>query len=253
MKPALQDLQLESPLNWQQLPQGKFVQKQIERHLNPWWPQVFGYHLLKVGALSSEINTSVCPIKHQINLAGVSGDKQGIIADIHHLPFRENSVDAVLLAHTLDFTHDPHQVLREAHRAVLANGYIFITGFNPFSLTGLFRFFPKLKHSPIAQSRFFNPNRIRDWLNLLGCEVVADQRFIYGSLSKQPSNYTKRWIPGITHQYLSHFGAVYLLVARKRELPLTPTKAKWKVKPKLQPVGQGVRIRSGIRSSTSFK
>ncbi len=251
MKPALQDALLDSPISWQEIPQGKFVQKQIERHLNPWWPQVFGYHLLKVGALSSELNVSACPIKHQINLASV-GPQQGVIADIHHLPFRESSVDAVLLAHSLDFTHDPHQILREAHRVVLANGYIFITGFNPLSLTGLMRFFPTLKKSVIAKSRFFNPNRIRDWLNLLGCEVVADQRFIYSSLAKQPSPYTKRWVPAITHQYLSHFGSVYMLVARKRELPLTPTKAKWKVKPQLQPVGQGVRIRSGAHSKTQF-
>ncbi|WAJ70945.1 class I SAM-dependent methyltransferase [Catenovulum adriaticum] len=250
MKPALQDALLNSPVNWQDMPQGNFVQKQIERHLNPWWPQVFGYHLLKIGHLSSEIDTAYCPIKHQINLA-TSGAKQGVIADVHYLPFSEHSVDAALLAHTLEFTHDPHQVLREAYRALIPNGYIFITGFNPLSLTGVTRFLPKLRQSSLSQARFFNPNRIKDWLHLLGCEVVSDRRFVYGSLSSsRHGHYTKRWIPAITHQYLSHFGAVYLIVARKRELPLTPSKPKWKVKPQLQPVGQGVRIRSGVHSTS---
>lgn len=252
MKPALQDGLLDAPTHWSDLPQGRFVQKQIERHLNQWWPRVFGYHLLKVGQLSAEIDSSACTIKHQINL-GVEGLRQGVIADIHHLPFSENSLDGVLLAHTLDFTHDPHQILREAHRALIPNGYLCITGFNPLSLTGVTRFLPKMRRSAIGQARFFNPNRICDWLQLLGCEVVSDNRFIYGSLSRHPTYFKNRWAPAITHHYLSRLGAVYLIVARKRELPLTPIKPKWKVKPKLQTVGGGVRIRNGAHSNSQSK
>ncbi|WP_440904271.1 class I SAM-dependent methyltransferase [Catenovulum sp. SX2] len=244
MKPALQDLLLDIPTSWNDIPQGGFVKKQVERHLNQWWPTVFGYHLLKVGSLSAEIDSLACPIKHQVNVATL-GDRQGVVADIHHLPFKENSVDAVLLSHTLDYTHDPHQILREAHRVLVANGYLFITGFNPMSLAGLFKILPGRKHSALKQARFFSTNRIGDWLNLLGCEVVNDQRFIYGPLGHQPRHFHNRWLPAITHQYLQRFGAVYLLVARKRELPLTPIKPKWKVKPNLATVGN-VRIRNGV-------
>ncbi|MER2490447.1 class I SAM-dependent methyltransferase [Catenovulum sediminis] len=246
MKPALQDILTDIPSSWSDIPQGGFVRKQVERHLNEWWPQVFGYHLLKVGGLSSEIDTRVCTIKHQINV-GAEGTRHGVISDIHHLPFREHSVDAVLLSHTMDYTHDPHQLLREAHRVLVPNGFIFITGFNPISLAGLIRLLPITKHNALKQARFFSANRIGDWLNLLGCEVVNDVRFIYGALGKQPKAFHSRWAPAITHQYLTRFGAVYLLVARKRELPLTPIKPKWKVKPSLAPVGN-VRIRGGIHS-----
>ncbi|WP_017445085.1 class I SAM-dependent methyltransferase [Gayadomonas joobiniege] len=246
MKPALQDILMGAPASWHEIPQGGFIRKQIERHLNQWLPKVFGYHFLKVGQLSSEIDTQACTIKHQVNVAA-EGARQGVITDIHHLPFKSQSADAILLAHTLDYTHDPHQVLREAHRVLMADGYLFISGFNPFSIAGLYKLWPGNKADPIRQARFFPPARIGDWLSLLGCEVVQDHRFIYNLPGRQPAGCKNRWMPSFTHQYLTRFGSVYLLVARKRELPLTPIKPKWKVKPALAPIGN-VSIGGGARS-----
>lgn len=246
MKPALQDILLEVPSSWGDIPQGGFIRKQIERQLNRWWPQVFGYHLLKVGQLSSEIDTRDCTIKHQVN-AAQQGHRQGVLTDIHHLPFKEQSLDAVLLSHTLDYTHDPHQLLREAHRVLVADGYMFITGFNPLSLAGLYKLWPGDKNDPIRQARFFPALRMGDWLSLLGCEVVSDTRFIFGLPGHQPRSFKNRWLPSITHQYLNRFGSVYLIVARKRELPLTPIRPKWQVKARLSPI-QNVSMGGGARS-----
>ncbi|KMT66483.1 class I SAM-dependent methyltransferase [Catenovulum maritimum] len=249
MKPALQDLLLELPSCWSDLPSGLFVQKQIERHLNPWLPKVFGYHFLKLGRLSTAINTTNCSIKHQVNV-GNEGHNLGVLADIHHLPFSENSVDGILLAQSLDFTSDPHQVLREAHRVLIPDGYIFITGFNPISLTGICRYLPGMKKNLLNNARFFSVNRIGDWLNLLGCEVIDDSRFILspltgGSNKYKPKFLRQSWFSSLSYKYFNRLGSVYLIVARKRELPLTPIKPKWKVKPKLQTV-TNVRIKAGV-------
>ncbi len=59
-----------------------------------------------------------------------------ILADPHWLPFPENSLDLIVLPHALEFTSDPHQLLREVYRAMRAEGQIVISGFNPFSLFG---------------------------------------------------------------------------------------------------------------------
>ncbi|AWB67837.1 SAM-dependent methyltransferase [Saccharobesus litoralis] len=244
MKPALQYNRYNQPYAWDDLPQGKWLRKQTERHLNQWLPRVFGYHMVKLGHLSAEIDCSASPIKHQVNVA-TSGKNIGVKADWHHLPFRENSIDAVLLAHNLDFTHDPHQLLREAHRILIPDGYLIITGFNPISLCGLGRFVPKLKNDLPWSGRFFSPNRVTDWLNLLGCQVVSEQRFVQRSLIWKKAYIKNKSITRFTHKHFSYFGAVYVLIARKRELPLTPIKPKWKLNPKLQTVKVGtVRMRN---------
>ncbi|NTS77855.1 methyltransferase domain-containing protein [Catenovulum sp. SM1970] len=243
MKQAFRDDRLAVPTSWETFPQGKWLNKQVERQLNKWWPRVFGYHLLKLGHLSAEINTSLCPIKHQVNVTEEKSPFSGVVADSHFLPFSEHSVDAVLLAHTLDHTHDPHQILREAHRVLMPDGYLIITGFNPYSLCGLARFLPQMRNKLPWSGRFFSPNRVTDWLSVLGCEVIDQERFVYRSLMVKPSGFSQkmliknRWLAKMSHQYLSPIGCVYMLVARKRELPLTPIKQKWKVNTKIR---QGV-------------
>ena len=52
MKPALGYRQPHYPKSWQALPNGGVIVDEINRVLTPWWPKFFGYHLLKIGALS---------------------------------------------------------------------------------------------------------------------------------------------------------------------------------------------------------
>ena len=63
------------------------------------------------------------------------------VADPHWLPFPENALDLIVLPHALEFTDDPHQLLREVYRAMRPEGQIVIAGFNPFSLFGAKRYF----------------------------------------------------------------------------------------------------------------
>ena len=53
----------------------------------------------------------------------------------------ENSLDLIVLPHALEFTDDPHLMLREAYRVIRPEGQIVIAGFNPFSLFGAKRYF----------------------------------------------------------------------------------------------------------------
>ena len=61
---------------------------------------MYGFHLLKIGNLSAEINTESCAISHQVSVS-LNGSPVQVKADPLHLPFAEKSIDACLLAHTL--------------------------------------------------------------------------------------------------------------------------------------------------------
>ena len=166
----------------------------------------------------------------------------GVIADVDELPFYEHSVDACILSHCLEYHSDPHHILREAHRTLIPGGYIVITGFNPFSLCGLAQLLPFSRQKLPWTGRFFTPSRVKDWLNLLGFEIISDERFIYSSLAR--GNRLSRFAAwrSFGQQYLKPMGSVYLLVARKRVAPLTPIKPKWHARPQFSPVkGAGLR------------
>lgn len=250
MKPALAFRQPHYPKSWQDLPNGDAIVSSIEEKLQPWWQKFFGYHLLKVGALSHDIDTNNSPIKHQItccvskscaeNTALENNERQHsdcIVGELDDLPLLEHSVDVCLLSHTLEFSLDPHHVIREANRVLIPNGYIVITGFNPFSLAGLNRFMPYRKNHTPWNEHFFSPMRVKDWLHLMGFEILSDERCLYSSLVGNMSerNVVKNWRK-FASNYLTSLGSVYIIIAKKRVLPLTPIKPKWQIRPKFNPV-----------------
>ncbi len=105
------------------MPWGEYYRESLERHMKPWLAKLYGFHLLKIGNLSAEINTEACAISPSgERFAGevLSGSK----ADPLYLPFAAKSVDACLLAHTLPWCSDPHRLLREADRVLIDDGWM---------------------------------------------------------------------------------------------------------------------------------
>ncbi|MBQ4814510.1 SAM-dependent methyltransferase [Pseudoalteromonas luteoviolacea] len=242
MKPALSFQQGPIPQTWGDFPHGEYVRVGIERRMSRWLPRMFGYHMLKLGCLSGQLDTSESPIDHQVCISP-SAPHAGVIAEIDELPFYEHSVDACILSHCLEYHSDPHHILREAHRTLIPGGYIVITGFNPFSLCGLAHMLPFSGEKLPWSGRFFTPSRVKDWLNLLGFEIVTDERFIHASLAR--GSRLSRFAPWrrFCRHYLKPMGSVYMLVARKRVAPLTPIKPKWHARPKWTPAVKGARLK----------
>ena len=269
MKSALAYREPSTPLTWLELPMGQTMLGAINQEIAPWASKFFGYHLLKIGALSGEIDCHLSPIKHQIT---VSGNRQnaGVIADIDDLPFVEHSVDVCVLGHALEFSVDPHHVLREANRVLIPNGYMVLTGYNPISLAGMNKLLPfRRKQSPWCE-HFFTPMRVKDWLALMGFEIMDDIRVLHSTLAGkdielavdhnagqqsdissggdelansngdsaclQSETFGKRGIwQKFASNYMSALGSVYIIVAKKRVHPLTPIKPKWRIRPSIQP------------------
>ncbi|MGI5308826.1 class I SAM-dependent methyltransferase [Rheinheimera sp. WS51] len=251
MKPALNEKDSGLPTDWQQFGQGKLLADKINALLQPWWQRIFGYYLLKVGDLSSALDTKDCKVQHQITLG--NGNKASYIhAHADALPIRALSVDAVLLAHSLEFNADPHHVVREAHRVLMPDGYLLLTGINPISMVGALSAIPWLQEKYPWNGRFFSVARVKDWLHLVGFEVLSEQRFFCSTMLKAKKNAEKpalnktdTLIQAWVEKYLSWFGASYLLVARKRELPLTPIRPKWQLTPQYANQVKGVSARQG--------
>ncbi|AIU89406.1 class I SAM-dependent methyltransferase [Pectobacterium odoriferum] len=216
MKLARTPQTMVAPDSWDDITCGQFYRESIELALLPWWPKIFGFHLIKVGALSAEIHVTECAIAHQVNVAP-HGDNLQVIADAHQLPFSEKSIDACLLAQTLSYSSDPHRILREVDRVLIDDGWLILSTFNPISLVGLGKLIPRLNKKHPYCSRMFTQMRITDWLGLLNYEVIHKTHF-----HVTPWRRNK----GRLNKHIPMLGCLTLIIARKRTIPLTFTPMK---------------------------
>ncbi|WP_075183510.1 class I SAM-dependent methyltransferase [Pantoea sp. 1.19] len=217
MRPAKTRQILTAPLTWRAMSGGERFRETLTQQLQPMLGKMYGCHLLKLGALSAQINTEACAISHQVNVAP-AGEGLQVQADLTQLPFASKSVDACLLAHTLAWSPDPHAVLREVDRILIDDGWLMLSGFHPASLLGLGKLLPWVRQRAPWNSRLFSQVRLIDWLHLLNYEVVWCSRF--------------QVLPGngrggrLISTHLPALGCQQLLVARKRTFPLIKTPAR---------------------------
>lgn len=139
-------------------------------------PDLFGYHLLQVGHIGHGQLLESSRIHHRCILCLHQSYAESTYATVHghahELPFAHDSLDVVVLPHVLEFEANPHQILREVERTLIAEGHVVIIGFNPVSLWGLWhRFLSRRKQAPWC-SQFLPVLRVKDWLTLLGFEKV---------------------------------------------------------------------------------
>ncbi len=159
----------------------------------------------------------------------------------HCLPFAENSIDGFLLANELDFAQDPHEILREVDRVITQNGYVIISGFNPLSLAGIAKFLPVKRENILHDARFFTSYRIKDWLQLLGFEIVEQRQVLFSTLFFQQKWKGAAKLQDYLASYLPWCSAVYVILAKKRVIPMTAIKPKRNLKPRFSAVGASVR------------
>lgn len=225
-----------APEHWSDFPAGENYRAALELQLKPWLAKIYGFHLLKIGNLSAEINVETCAISHQVKVAP-QGDAIQVRADPLHLPFADKSIDACLLAHTHNWCEDPHGLLREADRVLIDDGWLVISGFNPVSLLGLRKLVPIRRQSAVYRSRMFTMMRQLDWLSLLNFEVLHYSRFHVLPWRRQGGKMLSTHLPAL--------GCMQLIVARKRTIPLT-----------LNPMKQSKarqRVRQAVGATRQFR
>lgn len=214
-----------TPASWQQLLRGPYLAEQLQLRLDDWAPSLFGFNLLKVDALSAALSLQGSRLLHSVYLSQHETQHQtGIEADIlgeaTAMPFAPGSLDACLLAHVLDFSKHPHAILRELEVVLRDDGWLIITGFNPYSSAGLACMLPNVHRKLPRWQDMVAPGRLEDWLKLLGFEVI--NRDYLGLSSLFDFSMGGQWRRRLYPHYCPSLSAVYIIMARKRRYPLTP-------------------------------
>jgi SAM-dependent methyltransferase len=185
---------------------------------------VFGWELLQIGAWGPGRELlGGSRTRHQSLLSVPTlGDAADILARPSQLPVMSDCIDAALLPHTLEFASDPYAILREVDRVLVGEGQLLLLGFRPWSLWGLRARWSRSGFPP-GMRRLLSERLVREWLVLLGYEVVAEERYLYlGPWSRglAAGEGTGRMLrAGLTYPLPA---GAYLLKARKRIYTGTP-------------------------------
>ena len=252
---------------WFQSPHGRYLLDWERAQLDRVVADIFGFHALQLGLpalnalqanrmphrwLASSTDSGYAdklarakdPLHGTTSLlagqrAPVAGAAVQLVCDFAALPFPANSLDLVVLPHTLELDADPHTTLREVERVLVPEGRVVICGVNPASLWGLrqrrahlYRRFGFGELFLPRQGDFIGYWRLRDWLRLLSFEVESGRFGCY-----RPAVMSEKWLD--RYQWMDRagarwwpiFGAVYFLVAVKRVRGMRLIGPPWKTAP----------------------
>lgn len=211
--------------------------------------QIFGWQLLQIGfwgeddALLADARTQRKSVLgwHGQRFAGPASGAPGAVAHsagkttgtvtiirsrTDSLAIAADSVDAVLLPHTLEYEPEPHEILREVGRVLSGEGHLIILGFRPRSSWGIRHAFARAGFPPGIE-RLIGERRLRDWLKLLGFEVVDEHRYLFsrpwGTVTSSP------FIERMGERAWPLFASGYMIKARKRVYTLTPIRPRWRL------------------------
>ncbi len=204
---------------WQRSPRAQRLMAQETHEVGRVLPDLFGRHLLQIGSwgVSGEL-LATSEMLHRAVLGTVPGLGAQALIEAERLPLPAKTVDAVLLAHVLEFARSPQSVLREVTRVLTDRGRLLVLGFNPWSVWGLrqrlglrYRAFP-------AGARFVRAGRLHDWLELLDFEVTEIRRFAVGGPFPPVHSDGESFTPAAL---IAPTAGAYLLMAKKRVIPMT--------------------------------
>ena len=209
---------------WLNTPQGQYLLAREQEYFDRSVTDIFGFNAMQLGLPRHQfLRSSRMPLR--FTAARDAGAH--VLVEQEELPFETGTMDLVLLPHVLEFSKYPHQILREVERMLRPEGNVIISGFNPRSLWGLRRKFRPKNGYPWCGD-FIALSRLKDWLALLGFEIVGGRFACYA-----PPMLSPKWL----HRF--HFmepagdrwwavcGGVYYLHAVKRVPGMRLIKPQW--------------------------
>ena len=218
---------------WLKTPLGEALLQQEARVVEEALDGIFGEYCLQLGLWGDKrtflrfTRTQRCSL-----IAETAEGEPSAIAEMHRLPVESDSLDAVLLPHTLDYTDRQHAILREVDRVLRSNGHVVILGFKPVGLWGLRRLVPGAGMPPGADY-LISERRLRDWLQLLDMRIQsASHYFFHWPLPGNKARGSKKW-ERRGQAWWPELAACYMLTAQKRVSTLTQVRPLWRRKPQV--------------------
>ena len=244
---------------WFDTPAGSYVRAWEQARLDELTADIFGYNAVQIGLSCIDgLIANRMPNKWQTDSACISvssSDQQSkqmqrivLTHDFAELPFATQSLDLVVLPHVLEFSSEPHQILREVERVLIPEGQVIVCGFNPISMWGIRQAVGRVTgaHFLPRHGELISVPRLKDWLKLLNMEVNRGHFGCY-----KPPFHTAKWLQRFAFlekagdRWWPYLGALYMVQAIKR------VKGMRLIGPALQRSGN--RINAGVPATNRMR
>lgn len=252
--------------DWFQTPPGQYVLDWERAQFDAALADVFGYHALQMGlpdidALSANrmphrwlAVTAPPPAARESAVSRApAAARLALVSGATALPFASDSLDLVVLPHTLELSPNPHATLSEVHRVLVHEGRVAIAGINPASLWGWRQRRARL-YQRLGLGRLFLPDagefinhwRLRDWLRLLAFEVQSVQFGCWRPAVRTSGALARHaWMDRLGERWWPVFGAAYFIMAVKRTHGARLVGTAWKAAPAVAAAPVPVANRAG--------
>lgn len=200
-----------------------------------------GRHLLQLSnhGLSSLASS---PIPHKIHIsqaplsASSPTQKDAFLqSNYTDLPFASDSINLVILPHTLECDKNAKIILSEAWRVLTPNGHLILLGINPTSLWGVYRLFSY--KPPPWNGYFYTIPTICQWIQHLGGQICHTESFFFRPpLMSRPGTWLFDklfWLEKISPWLFPYLGGIYLIIAQKHIRQLSGLGFVWQFPPVL--------------------
>ena len=240
--------------HWLQSPPGRLLLAWEQRELDRAVTDLFGFHALQLGLMELQALRAnrmpqrwVASDSLRLEMAPLIGLEPATLqaavpspvpvpvpfpspspslhCDFDALPFPAQSLDLVVLPHTLELARDPHDTLREVERVLMPEGRVVIAGFNPASWGGWRQSAGQIRQRLGWGGQLYLPSageligagRVRDWLHLLGFEVERARFGLWRPPLRSALGLSRlAWAESVGARAWPGLGAVYLIEAVKR-------------------------------------
>lgn len=221
--------------DWIKTPDGEAFLSIELANLSSMYPLMVGSHGLQVCLSESHDYLKAANLSERFFIIppdANSIEQPCIKAATHELPFAKNEFSVIAAPHLIETSVDPQAALREIYRVTALEGLVLLTGINPLSLFGLRT---KIMFSKTSRAQgFISISRLKDWLRLLGFDIVAGNMFLYSGLLYKSCDQTisgerktdlmrrlHNTFEAIGDRWFPMTSGAYVLVARKRALGTT--------------------------------
>lgn len=212
--------------SWLDTPLGQHLLFREQSYFDNAVSDIFGFNAVQVGMTQVDfLRNSRIPLRVTCAMERPAQ----VRADPMFLPFDLQSLDLLVMPHVLEFSANPHKVLREADRVLRPEGRLLLSGFNPHSLWGMVRSFRGAEQGYPWNGNFLNVSRVKDWMVLLGMEVAGGSMCCY-----LPPINRERWLRRLRFmepagdRWWAMGGGVYFLQAIKRVHGMNVITPEWK-------------------------
>ncbi len=201
-------------------PLGHVVRRMIRRRVRELWPDVKGRHMIALGYPTPFLRyyreeasrlAALMPAEQGALSWSQKAPNIAVLTEETELPIADKSVDLALIAHALEFTSTPREMIREVWRVLVDGGRLLLIVPNRTSI------WARTEKTPFGQGHTYTLSQLNTFLKENTFVPLRAEHALYipPTQSRVTLSAASAW-EKIGHQWFQNFSGVLIIEAIKQ-------------------------------------